>query len=123
VSPRARLTAIGKAYVAFALAHPAHFKLMFRSELVHQERHADAEACAQSAFDVLVAVVNDVSPCTRSPAQPTPRVLAAWSLAHGLASLLIEGKLDRHFGKGKQARTAAAETVLTAFESMIGGRS
>lgn len=121
--PKARLTAIGKAYVSFALAHPAHFKLMFRSELVHQERHADAEACAHSAFNVLVEVVNEVSPGKQAPAEPSPLVLAAWSLAHGLATLLIEGKLDRHCGKGKQARAAAAETVLRAFESMVRAKS
>src|SRR5262245_24205460 len=31
---RARFTAIGRAYLNFALNNPAHFKLMFRSELV-----------------------------------------------------------------------------------------
>ena len=120
---RARLTAIGNAYIAFALSHPAHFKLMFRSELVRQERHESADVCAKSAFDVLVATVNnavgDAHPSEGPTGGVSPHVLAAWSLAHGLATLLIEGKLDQYCGKSRQARTAAAESVLRTFEVMI----
>lgn len=112
----ARFHAIGRAYVGFALDHPAHFKLMFRSELVREDRHHRAQACAQSAFDVLVRVVEQVS-AQRRGAPDRALVLAAWSLAHGLATLLLEGKLDRHCGKGKRARLAAADAVLAAFDT------
>jgi AcrR family transcriptional regulator len=118
--PFARLSAIGRAYVGFALGHPAHFKLMFRSELVRAEKHEDASSCAQSAFEVLVSVVDDVA--TRKYGRPDPSlVLAAWSLAHGLATLLLEGKLEKHCGKGKRAQLAAANTVLESFEALIRG--
>ncbi len=120
--PHARLTAIGNAYVAFALSRPAHFKLMFRSELVRQERHGEAEACAQSAFDVLVSTINDVPARGRAHADPA-LVLAAWALAHGAATLLLEGKLDRHCGKGRRARVAAAEGILGVFEQLLRHRS
>ncbi len=114
----ARLTAIGKAYVGFALNHPARFKLMFRSELVDAARHEQAQACAQAAFEVLVSVVDDPPAGRAGARKASPMVLAAWSLAHGLSTLLLEGKLDRHFGKGKRARAAAANAVLEAFTAL-----
>lgn len=116
--PAARLTAIGKAYVAFALEHPALFKLMFRSEMVHQERHKNAQTCALSAFDVLVDVVNNVAGDRSAPGAPSPLVLASWSLAHGLATLLIEGKLDQHCGATREEREAAVVSILKAYETM-----
>ncbi len=115
--PHARLTAIGKAYLRFALEHPAHFKLMFRSELVQQERHVEAKACAQAAFDVLVSVVGDVASKGGKPADLT-LVIAAWSTVHGLATLMLEGKLDRHYGDSRRAQLAAADEVLRIFENM-----
>lgn len=115
----ARLTAIGKAYVGFALSHPAHFKLMFRSELVRAERHHEVHTCAQAAFDVLVSVVEGMpAGKTRAP-ETSSLVLAAWSFAHGLSTLLLEGKLDRHCGKTKRARVAAANQVLKTFEGLV----
>lgn len=107
--PPSRLTAIGRAYVAFAQNNPAHFKLMFRSELVREDKHDDAKACAQGAFDVLVSVADEVSPGDRT------LVLTAWSLVHGLATLMLEGKLDRHIA-GQSERLAAAYASLDMFE-------
>lgn len=121
--PAARLTAIGRAYVTFALEHPSQFKLMFRSELVHPERHETAQACAKSAFDVLVDVVNEIAGGGSTRDRPSPLVLASWSLAHGLATLLTEGKLDQHCGASKRERAKAAGAILEAFEAMMRARA
>lgn len=115
----ARLTAIGKAYVGFALDHPAHFKLMFRSELVRADRHDEADTCAQAAFDVLVSVVEGLPAKKGRASEPSALVLTAWSFAHGLSTLLLEGKFDRHCGKTRRARVAAANEVLKTFENLV----
>jgi AcrR family transcriptional regulator len=117
--PTARLTAIGKAYVGFALNQPAYFKLMFRSELVNAERHDKAQSCAGSAFDVLVSAVNDLPMKKKRASGDQSLVFAAWSTAHGLATLLLEGKLDEHSGKSKRARAATAAAVLEAFSELV----
>jgi AcrR family transcriptional regulator len=110
----ARLNAIGKAYLDFAVGHPAHFKLMFRSELVRAEKHESAGECAQSAFDVLVSTASEAA------GAPDPTfVLTAWSLAHGLATLLLEGKLEKKFGNSKRAQLAAAHAVLDSFAALL----
>ncbi|MEZ5996466.1 MAG: TetR/AcrR family transcriptional regulator [Hyphomonadaceae bacterium] len=113
-----KLRGIGRAYVHFAVRHPSHFKLMFRSELVKAEDHKHTHDCAQSAFGLLASVMDEVTMEKFGRPDPT-LVVAAWSLAHGLATLLLEGKLDEHFGAGKRAQLAAAERVLDAFGALL----
>lgn len=90
--PAKRFSAIGKAYFDFALSHPAHFKLMFRSELVREDKHHEARACAQGAYDVLTRVAAEVAEETGRDQLTV--MLLAWSAVHGLATLMLEGKLD-----------------------------
>jgi len=116
--PVRRLHAIGVAYVTFALRHPSHFKVMFRSELAPLEKHADASQRADSCFDLLVKTANDVS------MQQLGRIdeampLAAWSIAHGLATLMLEGNLRDQFGASRKAKEAGAGMVLAAFTQLL----
>lgn len=112
-----KLTRIGRAYVAFALSHPAHFKLMFRSEWVNANKHEAAGICAGEAFDVLAGAIAGLGEEGR-PAD-TITLMMAWSLAHGLATLMLEGKLDRASGLDLEGQRAAADEVLARFEGMI----
>jgi AcrR family transcriptional regulator len=120
--PAAQLNAIGRVYVSFALAHPAHFKLMFRSEMAPPERHANAKACADSAFDVLVEVANAAA-IASGEAPNRALIFGAWSLVHGLSTLLLEGKLDDYFGTDEPSRRAAAEEVLQLFARTFSPRA
>lgn len=113
-----RLTMIGKAYLAFALAHPAHFKLMFRSEWVKAERHEDASECAEGAFNVLAEAIADVSRAHGRAEDPT-LLQISWSLAHGLATLMLEGKIEKAFGEGEVAQQAVIDAVFARFEKMV----
>jgi len=119
-TPGKRLSAIGRAYLAFALEHTAHFKLMFRSELVPAEKHKQAHDCANSAFDLLVSTVDEVVRENRGKPDPS-LVLAAWSIAHGLATLLLEGKLKAQVGDSRRSQVAAAHDTLDAFTRLIEG--
>lgn len=115
--PHQRLTALGKAYLAFAMSQPAHFKLMFRSEWVDAEKHAQAGACAQDAFSVLNEVI-----CTLTAGAPDEEsrtlLLTAWSLAHGMATLAIEGKLDK-FVEPEIGVARAASVAFERFEALL----
>ena len=89
-----RLDAMGEAYVAFARASPALFQLMFRSERLDPARPALA-AALQQASDMLTRaaggfVQDDASPSLGQVAAS----IRAWSLVHGYALLLIDGRLD-----------------------------
>lgn len=67
---------LGEAYVAFALEHPQRFRLMFSAG----RANADIEARFANLFAPLGA-------------DAAAAGAAAWSLVHGLASLILEGRL------------------------------
>jgi AcrR family transcriptional regulator len=92
--PRERFEALGRAYVAFAVARPAYFRLMFRPELAGKGRHTGIERAAQSAFEVLEEVVGACRAAGYGRGIPAEALaLTAWTASHGLAALCIDGQL------------------------------
>ncbi|MFB7397262.1 TetR/AcrR family transcriptional regulator [Streptomyces sp. NPDC056191] len=74
----------GVRYVRFAIEHPAHFQVMFQPDLLRAD-DPDLLAAKERASAELragVAELTDV-PDTRTAG------IAAWSLAHGFATLLL----------------------------------
>ena len=89
--PRGRLLGAGRGYLAFALDRSALFRLMFGPEAADKAAHPELRDAANEAFAVLAA---EASPGPGGPAaDAADRALAAWSLVHGLATLLIDGQL------------------------------
>jgi AcrR family transcriptional regulator len=92
-----RLAAMGEAYISFAIERSALFRLMFREEMVDIGHHLEAKAAADRAFHLLAETVLGQKP-PGAIDDPAP-IIAVWSLAHGLASLELEGKLRHLFGE------------------------
>ena len=91
--PRARMRAMGRAYVGFARAHPGLFILMFRGERIDMTRPALREAI-ESARAALRNATMSSAPATRqTPLQLAARATASWALVHGFAMLLLDGRL------------------------------
>jgi AcrR family transcriptional regulator len=91
----ARMDVIGQGYVAFAKANPALFLLMFRSERLDFSRPALREA-AGAAFGALSGAVGEHRHETLETKLTLPQaagVAASWSLVHGFAMLLLDGRL------------------------------
>ncbi|MDX2563786.1 TetR/AcrR family transcriptional regulator [Streptomyces sp. TX20-6-3] len=74
----------GVRYVRFAVEHPAHFQVMFQPDLLRAD-DPDLLAAKERASAELRAGVADLTDV------PDPRTagIAAWSLAHGFATLLL----------------------------------
>jgi len=82
--PAQRIAALGVAYVRFAVAHPAAFRLMFRPELRGPQEDAPLAQAAAASYGVLVAgiraardagtddllILNDGAASRRASAQP-----------------------------------------------------
>lgn len=87
-----RFIAVGRAYVDFAIAHPGEFAVMFRPELLD---HSDTELAANSAaaYQQLYDGIAAMPPDTRGTEAPEIIAARAWSLVHGLATLIINGSL------------------------------
>jgi AcrR family transcriptional regulator len=76
---------VGVSYVRFAAEHPSHFEVMYRPDLYHRDDPALLAAQARTR-ELLRAGV---------PGGDADVMLAAWSLAHGFATLRRTGNLDR----------------------------
>jgi len=89
-----RFRAAGRAYTGFALAHPAHFAVMWRRDLLHTDDPALA-AAGDATFALLLAAVRDVqAEGWAAGADPQTVAFLAWSVVHGLATLWLGGSLD-----------------------------
>jgi AcrR family transcriptional regulator len=113
-----RIEAVGNAYIEFALKYPGYFKIMFRSELVDLDRFDDVRKIADETFALVTSVVEPASP-SRGANDPQLVSITAWAIAHGIATLLLEGKLSRRFGKRRSAQRAGAAAVLKVFAELL----
>ena len=84
--------ATGRAYVRFALANPALFRLIFSSpappDLLDREPGVESDPMAFLKANAAAQVPSDAR-------EGAVRVAAvqAWSLAHGLAMLMLDGQV------------------------------
>ncbi len=111
--PAARLVGLGRGYVGFAIACPGLFQLMFRSERLDWSSPA-LRSAGDAAFALLTQDVPEVgTPSAPDGVQRLVVAVGRWSLAHGLATLLIDGRLAPMVDKVQGADTGALiEAVL-----------
>lgn len=110
------LKELGVRYVRFALDHPAHFEVMYRPDLYHSDA-VELVAARRRAADLLRRAVGGLG-ADAGGGDTDLAVLAAWSLAHGFATLWRGGNID-HLVGGAGPAEAFREVASTAF----GGRT
>lgn len=103
--------AMGEAYIRFALNNAEVFRLMFRCEMVDLANYPDAKAKADRCFQLVADTLGAGSSTDKTSPDLAP-VIAAWSTAHGLATLMLEGKLGEAFGDTLDQREEAAKRIL-----------
>jgi AcrR family transcriptional regulator len=118
-SPAVRMQAIGRGYVGFARAHPGLFLLMFRSERLDMTRPA-LRTAVEASLQVLSGAVGErrgEHVETRLTLPQAAQIVAAWSLVHGFAMLLLDGRLMPLLARlppGADAETLLAEIFSRA---------
>jgi len=119
-SPTEALEHAAIAYVHFACEHSAHFRIMFRPELVTLKNHQSADGCADQAFQHVPEMVID---CFKVgfPESVGVEVMSAvlWSTVHGIACLLVDGPLGEKLPIFLQDRDKAIRDVARAVRMMI----
>ena len=105
--PRERLNAYGAAYVRFAFEHPVHHRVMFSAELGPDRD--DPENCEGQAFDLLVETAAAV---VGLEGDATLAAVAAWSLTHGLAMLILDGRIGPERVADADAAARLARQVI-----------
>jgi len=115
--PRAALLGYGLAYLAFARARPQLYRLMFGPALAGKPGHPGLQAAGQATFGGLAQAVGAVlAPQGVTDEDARAHSVATWALVHGLAMLLLDGRL-------KVAPESAEETALVEQVLRLHGRS
>ncbi|GAA1839553.1 TetR/AcrR family transcriptional regulator [Asanoa iriomotensis] len=102
----------GVAYVRFAVAHRAHFAVMFQPELLNR---ADPEllAAQDRSSSALRDAVATVDRSELRGADARIAGLSAWSIVHGFATLWLSGALPPDLGDNPE--DAARQVIRPLF--------
>jgi AcrR family transcriptional regulator len=98
----------GVRYVRFAMDHPAHFQVMFQPDLLRPDDPDLLAAKARAAAELRTGVEKKAAPAEDADLMG----IAAWSIAHGFATLLLSQNLDR------QLEGRSAEDVFRALTGL-----
>jgi AcrR family transcriptional regulator len=127
----ARLTAVGQAYIDFAVRHRAHFQLMFSHDRLNADDASLQRAGGRTGQMLSQALIEVMTERGLPPYDLPQRMLLAWSAVHGFATLVLEGQCVGPFGlnvgDATQASVAGAqvlallEPALAAAGPAVGG--
>jgi len=109
-SPRAKIRALGEAYVGFALAHPQHFRLVLHDPRGDRPTRGDP---ARESYRLLEQAIEEAQRVgdVRRDLSARELALAAWASVHGVATLLAAG----HLPAGEERVRAYSEIVAKVF--------
>jgi AcrR family transcriptional regulator len=84
---------MGVAYVRFAVAHPAHYRVMFGGFLTGYDADSALATEGAAAFQVLVdALIEQQQAGLVRDDQPLDLARFIWAIVHGIARLAIDGQ-------------------------------
>ncbi len=99
----------GRAYVRFALANPALFRLMFAANSTRA--HPEQSAPAGSPASLLHQGVADAMGPEATGQAVFSGMLQAWSLVHGLAMLILDQQVDRKVAEAMIDEVISADSL------------
>ena len=105
-------------YVDFAIANKGHFRVMFRADLCQMHESPETQKAADDAFATLLAAVSEMVGDSASIDEIRVQATAMWSLAHGLATLIIDGPLETKIGKVSDRRALVRSVAQRAAEGL-----
>lgn len=111
----------GAAYVMWSLAHPGYFEVMYRPGLYRAD-DPDLMAAKKIAFEVLEDSAAEFAQ-EWGIEDVDGLVLAGWSLAHGLATLILAGNLDDRLPRDFDAVTRLLSNGLVGLGYVAGRRA
>ena len=105
-------------YVDFAIANKGHFRVMFRADMSQTHESPETQKAADDAFATLLAAVSEMVGDSASIDEIRIQATAMWSLAHGLATLIIDGPLENKIGKVSDRRALVRSVAQRAAEGL-----
>jgi len=110
--------AMCEAYVHFALAHKGHFRVMMRNDLCSLEDYPTALIQADRAFNALRNEVTVILGEDSHDDVANTHTAYMWSVAHGLATLLLDGPLEKKLGGIADVNTLVTQVAQLASASI-----
>jgi len=107
-------------YVDFAIANKGHFRVMFRADLCQMHESPETQKAADDAFATLLDAVSEMVGDSASIDEIRVQATAMWSLAHGLATLIIDGPLETKIGKVGDRRALVRSVAQLAAKGFRG---
>ncbi len=114
-----KLLVSGEAYVAFALEHPDHYRVMLGNQVEDWDTHAALKESSEAAMVFLVQRIVAAQEAGQvRPGDPMGYASACWAMTHGLAM----GLLDRVFEGGLAVDPKRTRKfVRQALENLVKG--
>lgn len=91
-SPAEWMRELGVGYVVFAFENPALFRLMFGASAGKDLNSNELVEAGLASYAMIEEACRNRIAASGSDMDPDEVTLAAWSLVHGLANLLIDGR-------------------------------
>ena len=116
--PAADIRALSLAFVTFALDHPGHFRLMFRSDLVNRDDPRYSQTAVKPGMRLSLAVAAyHGTEAGRDRFEEEADTFGAMATLHGLAHLVLEEKAA-HFFEGATSQDFAKKELPRVLEQM-----
>jgi AcrR family transcriptional regulator len=112
------MSAMCEAYVRFALDHAGHFRVMMRNDLCDLQNYPSAVLQADRAFNLLLEDVTAELGEGASTEEIKAHTAYLWSVAHGLATLLLDGPLEKKLEGIADVNVLIAHVARLATASM-----
>ena len=114
---RAAFESMGVAYVRFAVANPAHYRVMFGGFVDSNASEPELDAEAAGAFQALVDALAALQRDAIVRGDDTVKMARfVWAVVHGVAMLGIDGQL-REPGAAEELVPYALERLRTGIEA------
>jgi AcrR family transcriptional regulator len=108
----------GHAYVAFGTTHPSHYRVMFGGYVTRTAKGSDVEVAGAAAFGALLeALVELQQQGLFRRDDPLLQARYVWGTVHGIAMLIITGKMGPQPPAGEALAAYALERLISGLEA------
>ncbi len=117
--PLNQFAAGGLAYVNFALAHPAYYRVMFSGDLLSSTGHLSLQHTSHEALQEMVA---NISECQQlgvvRTGDPITQALTILSTIHGFVSLVNDNRIVHLIDKAYSLESIRDAVLTSIFEGL-----
>ena len=118
--PAAQLVEAGMGYLTFVVEQPRVAHLMFGGSIALDACGASLRTAADTAFTSLLGIVESgIRTGVFKPAPAQESTIAAWSMVHGLTTLVASGMLKGIADNRRQVRRLGRQLAETLLNGML----